>query len=140
MGSKIKEYQSFDIDFSFPFEDEEMKGRYELLQALELSLKMRHVKAFKGEKRREKLFDALKILRGLVLPETTDVEETFSRFLEEQRRLYLTLPKEMLSTIKDIDGIVFGEYSDETYALLKGYFYAEKRALCAHFEKRKTER
>ena len=128
MSGIIKEYQSFEIDFPICKDDVLLGARYRLLDAVQQSLRMHFVKAFKGSKRKERLLNNVSIVAN-ALKWQGDYKEKTLQMIEEIKKVYLALPKEILQNINQVEDLYFGEYPDNVYDLLKNWFYAERELL-----------
>ncbi|MBE5744951.1 MAG: hypothetical protein E7355_02320 [Clostridiales bacterium] len=126
---KMEEYQSLEIDF--PYTKGDIYGeRISLLEAVQLSLRMYHVKAFKGKKRKETLLRCMFTVNK-ALDEEENYQEKTLQMIEKAKRTYLLLPYDILRKIDDMEDIYFGEYGKEIYAQLKRWFFTERERLRA---------
>ncbi len=128
MSGIIKEYQSFEIDFPICKDDVLLGARYRLLDAVQQSLRMHFVKAFKGKKRKETLLNNISIAADM-LKWKGDYRENALQMIEASKKMYSTLPEGILQNINNIEDLYFGEYSDNVYTLLKNWFYEERELL-----------
>lgn len=130
MGKMIKECQSFEMDFPFCEDDIVYGQRCQLLKAVQLSLYMYSVKAFKGEKRKEKLLQCIFSVQQMIGGEEDYQEKTLQK-IEEDKERYTSLPQSILQKISNIEDLYFGEYPEEIYCQLKQWFYEEREFLRA---------
>jgi len=124
----IKEFESLTIDFPLRIDDTPFGKRCELLSAVQQSLMMYFVKAYKGKRREEKLLNGMFLLNKMFQGEE-DFQEKILEIRDKEIKSYTALPQEILRGVSDIEDVFFGEYSKETYALLKGWFFEEREKL-----------